>query len=72
MPASINSTSSSPGGLVTTGDVDNELVIQTGDVTAISIDASQNVAVAGTLTFSGGQTPASTGKAIAMAMIFGG
>jgi hypothetical protein len=47
-------------------------VIQTGDVTAISIDASQNVAVAGTLTFSGGQTPASTGKAIAMAMIFGG
>jgi hypothetical protein len=53
MPASINSTSSSPGGLVTTGDVDNELVIQTGDVTAISIDASQNVAFTGAVSTSG-------------------
>jgi len=53
MPSSINSTSSSPGGLVTAGDTDNELVIQTGDTMAISIDASQNVGVAGDLTVSG-------------------
>jgi hypothetical protein len=50
MPSSINSTSSSPGGLITTGATDNELVIQTDDTTAISIDASQNVTVAGSLT----------------------
>jgi hypothetical protein len=53
MPSSINSTSSSPGGLISSGATDNELVIQTGDTTAISIDASQNVGVAGDLTVSG-------------------
>jgi cytoskeletal protein CcmA (bactofilin family) len=53
MPSSINSTSSSPGGLITTGATDNELEIKTGDTTAISIDASQNVTVAGDLTVSG-------------------
>ena len=71
MPSSINSTSSSPGGLISTGATDNELVIQTGGTTAISVDAAQNVAVAGTLTFNGGQEPVSTGKAIAMAIVFG-
>ena len=53
MPSSINSTSSSPGGLISSGDTDNELEIKTGDTTAISIDASQNVTVAGDLTVSG-------------------
>lgn len=71
MPSSINSTSSSPGGLVSVGAVDNELVIQTNDVTAISIDSSQNVAVIGSLTFDGGKEPISTGKAIAMTIVFG-
>jgi hypothetical protein len=50
MPSSINSTSSSPGGLVSAGDTDNELVIQTDDTTAISIDASQNVTIINQLT----------------------
>jgi hypothetical protein len=49
MPSSINSTSSSPGGLIASGDTDNELVIQTDDTTAISIDASQNVTIANQL-----------------------
>jgi hypothetical protein len=71
MPSSINSTSSSPGGLITTGATDNELEIKTGDTTAISIDAAQNVAVVGGLTFNDGQEPVSTGKAIAMAIVFG-
>jgi len=53
MPSSINSTSSSPGGLISSGDTDNELEIKTGDTTAISIDASQNVTVAGDLTVNG-------------------
>jgi hypothetical protein len=50
MPSSINSTSSSPGGLISAGDTDNELVIQTDDTTAISIDASQNVTITNQLT----------------------
>jgi hypothetical protein len=53
MPSSINSTSSSPGGIITTGATDNELVIQTGDTTAISVDASQNVTIPGNLTVDG-------------------
>jgi hypothetical protein len=53
MPSSINSTSSSPGGLVSAGDTDNELVIQTDDTTAISIDASQNVTITGDLAVGG-------------------
>lgn len=71
MPAIINSTSTGIGGLVSTGNIDNELVIQTGDTTAISIDASQNVAVTGNLTFNNGVEPASVGKAIAMTIVFG-
>jgi hypothetical protein len=71
MPSIINSTSTGVGGLISTGATDNELVIQTGDTAAITVDASQNVAVAGGLTFNGGVEPASTGKAIAMAIVFG-
>lgn len=71
MPSVINSTSTGLGGLISTGSTDNELVIQTADTTAISIDASQNVAVTGSFTFNGGESPASTGKAIAMAIVFG-
>lgn len=71
MPSVINSTSTGIGGLISTGNTDNELVLQTGDTTAISIDASQNVAVTGGLTFNNGIEPASTGKAIAMSIVFG-
>lgn len=71
MPSVINSTNTGIGGLISTGATDNELVIQTNDTTAISIDASQNVAVAGSFTYDGGVSPTSTGKAIAMAIVFG-
>lgn len=71
MPSTINSTNTGIGGLISTGAVDNELVIQTGNTTAISIDSSQNVAVTGGLTFNNGIEPASTGKAIAMSIVFG-
>jgi hypothetical protein len=71
MPSIINSTSTGLGGLVSTGNTDNELVIQTGDTTAISIDASQNVAVTGNLTFDNGKEATTTGKAIAMSIVFG-
>lgn len=71
MPSIINSTSTGVGGLISTGNTDNELVIQTADTTAISIDSSQNVAVTGSFTFNNGESPASTGKAIAMAIVFG-
>jgi hypothetical protein len=53
MPSSINSTSSSPGGLISSGATDNELVIQTGGTTAISVDAAQNVTITEDLTVNG-------------------
>lgn len=71
MPSIINSTNTGVGGLISTGAVDNELIIQTGDTTAISVDSSQNVAVTGGFTFNNGVEPASTGKAIAMSIVFG-
>lgn len=71
MASTINSTTVA-GGLVTTGDSSNQLEIQTGGTTAITVDSSQNVAVTGNLTFSNGKAPVTTGKAIAMAIVFGG
>lgn len=71
MPSVINSTNTGVGGLISTGAVDNELIIQTGDTTAISVDSSQNVAITGGLTFNNGVEPASVGKAIAMTIVFG-
>ena len=46
----INATSTGNGGLVSTGDDSGILNIQTNETTAITIDASQNVNFAGTLT----------------------
>lgn len=46
MPSVINSTTTGLGGLISTGDTDNALNIQTGDTTAISIDSSQVVTFA--------------------------
>ena len=58
--------------LVSTGDTTGELVLKTnGTTTAVTIDTSQNVAVVGNLTFNNGTDVASTGKAIAMAIVFG-
>lgn len=59
--------------LVNTGDTSGQLVFQTnGTTTAMTIDTSQNVAVVGNLTMSNGKSVATTGKAIAMAIVFGG
>jgi hypothetical protein len=69
MPSSINSTSSSPGGLIATGATDNELEIKTGDTTAISIDASQNVTVAGDLTVNGALNTTNVLAAVAGASV---
>jgi hypothetical protein len=59
--------------LVATGDTSGELLLKTGPsaTTAVSIDTSGNVAVTGDLTFNNGKAAVTTGKAIAMAMIFG-
>jgi len=58
--------------LVSTGDTAGELVLKTnGTTTAVTIDTSQNVAIVGNLTFNNGVDAASTGKAIAMAIVFG-
>lgn len=65
----LNATSA--GGVLVTGGDANELVLKTGGTAAITIDGSQNVAVAGTFTFDGGSEPTTTGKAIAMSIVFG-
>ena len=58
--------------LVSTGDTTGELVLKTnGTTTAVTIDTSKNVAIVGNLTFNNGADAASTGKAIAMAIVFG-
>ena len=58
--------------LVSTADTTGELVLKTnGTTTAVTIDTSQNVAIVGNLTFNNGADAASTGKAIAMAIVFG-
>lgn len=71
MASTINSTTSGAGGLITTGDAANVLKLQTGGTDAVTIDASQNVAVTGDLTFNNGAKAASTGKSVAMAIVFG-
>jgi len=58
--------------LVSTGDTTGELVLKTnGTTTAVTIDTSQNVAIVGGLTFDNGKAAVTTGKAIAMAIVFG-
>jgi hypothetical protein len=56
MPSRINSTTTSPGGLISTGDSDNSLLIQTGDTTAITISSTQQVALTNPLPVSSGGT----------------
>ena len=52
MASTINGTSTGSGGLISTGDDSGILNIQTNETTAITVDASQNVTLAGTLTTS--------------------
>lgn len=56
MPSIINSTTTSPGGLISTGASDNSLLIQTGDTTAITINSSQAVALTNPLPVASGGT----------------
>lgn len=59
--------------LVSTGDTSGELVFKTNtSTTAMTLDTSGNAAITGELTFNNGQAAVSTGKAIAMAIVFGG
>jgi hypothetical protein len=61
MASIINSTTTSPGGLISTGDSSNSLLIQTGDTTAITISSSQQVALTNPLPVSSGGTGSNTG-----------
>lgn len=47
------------------------LTLKTSDTAALTIDSSQNVAITGSLSFNNGQAAVTTGKAIAMAIVFG-
>jgi hypothetical protein len=53
MTTTINASNSGGGGLVQTADASGILALQTAGVTALTIDASQNVTLAGTLTSTG-------------------
>jgi hypothetical protein len=56
MPSIINSTTTSPGGLISTGASDNSLLIQTGDTTAITISSTQQVTLTNPLPAASGGT----------------
>jgi hypothetical protein len=56
MASIINSTTTSPGGLISTGDSDNSLLIQTGDTTAITISSTQQVTLTNPLPVGSGGT----------------
>jgi hypothetical protein len=59
MPSRINSTTTSPGGLISNGDNDNSLLIQTGDITAITINSAQVVSLTNALPVTSGGTGSS-------------
>ena len=68
MPSRINSTTTSPGGLISTGDSDNSLLIQTGDTTAITVNSSQVVSLTNPLPVASGGTGASSNSAAPFAL----
>jgi hypothetical protein len=68
MSSIINSTTTSPGGLISTGDSDNSLLIQTGDTTAITISSTQQVALTNPLPVSSGGTGANSNAAAPFAV----
>lgn len=66
-----NGVSSGSAGLKQTADNSGVLTLQTNGTSAMSVSASQVVSFVNPPTTSTGATYATTGKAIAMAMIFG-
>ena len=68
MPSRINSTTTSPGGLIQTGDSDNSLLIQTGDTTAITVNSSQVVSLTNPLPVGSGGTGATSNSAAPFAL----
>jgi hypothetical protein len=69
MASTINGTSTGSGGLISSGDDSGILNIQTNETTAITIDASQNVTMAGRTTNPttisvGAATPSTSGAGI--------
>jgi hypothetical protein len=68
MPSRINSTTTSPGGLISTGDSDNSLLIQTGDTTAITISSTQQVTLTNPLPVGSGGTGANSNAAAPFAV----
>jgi hypothetical protein len=68
MPSRINSTTTSPGGLIQTGDSDNSLLIQTGDTTAITVNSAQVVSLTNPLPVGSGGTGASSNAAAPFAL----
>lgn len=60
MTATINATTGAGGGIVHTSDASGELALQTAGVTALSIDASQNVALTNPLPVASGGSGSTT------------
>ena len=60
MTATINATTGAGGGIVHTSDASGQLALQTDGVTALSIDASQNVALTNPLPVASGGSGATT------------
>jgi hypothetical protein len=68
MPSIINSTTTSPGGLISTGDSSNSLLIQTGDTTAITVSSGQVVSLAQPLPVASGGTGVTSNAAAPFAL----
>jgi hypothetical protein len=84
MPSTINAQTTPFAAVVTTADNTGNLALQTANVTALTINSSQVVSLANPLAISSGGTNATTasaalsnlggvttGKSIAMAIVFG-
>jgi len=64
MASIINSTTTSPGGLISTGDSNNSLLIQTGDTKAITVNSSQVVSLTNPLPVASGGTGVASNAAL--------
>ena len=69
---SINAQTTPFAAIIQTSDGTGNLALQTANVTALSIDSSQNVTFANPSTALANLGGVTTGKAIAMAIVFGG
>jgi hypothetical protein len=69
---SINAQTTPFAAIIQTSDGTGNLALQTANVTALSIDSSQNVTFANPGTALANLGGVTTGKAIAMAIVFGG